>query len=535
MMLRKLDFLSPTITFYYKGFLSHSSIISGILSILSFILIIVTAGYFSLELIKKKDPKSYYFNRFTNDSGIIPINSSGLFHFISMSQDINGKIESGLDMRSFRVIGFQSFFFSYELDKNLTNLDHWLYGFCNNETDTKGIENLIEYEFFNKFACIRKYYNSSEHKYYDTGDPKFVWPTLEHGTYHPENKIYSIVLERCKQDTVSLILGNGSYCNSDEKTNEIMSQSGVRLYYIDNYIDVLNKNPIMKFFSKVENGLQLNKYPMNNVNFNPINVKTHNGLILDNIETEKSYAYERNDVYTYDNGESNYITLYTFWLKNNMNYYERSYKRIQDIISDIGGIYQFITIVATFINNFYNKYIVLNNIEELLYSSINLEKNNYKKMNDKYEKSRNKSENLEKNNINEIIKNSDISKLNKDKIKDKIHSIENDATNGKSNNNFIIELGKKNNGLRKKGIFENTKDIENNHKKINFWNYIVYKLYCGNKKNSYEVYDIFRKKIISEEHLINNHLNIYNLLKVNQKKKNFRRNSYRLKDLMKLI
>ena len=73
MFLRKLDFLSPTITFYYKGFLSHSSIISGILSILSFILIIVTAGYFSLELIEKKDPKSYYFNRFTNDSGIIPI------------------------------------------------------------------------------------------------------------------------------------------------------------------------------------------------------------------------------------------------------------------------------------------------------------------------------------------------------------------------------------------------------------------------------------------------------------------------------
>ena len=96
-------------------------------------------------------------------------------------------------------------------------------------------------------------------------------------------------------------------------------------------------------------------------------------------------------------------------------------------------------------------------------------------------------------------------------------------------------MGKKNNGLIKKGIFENTKDIENNHKKINFWNYIVYKLYCGNKKNSYEVYDIFRKKIVSEEHLINNHLNIYNLLKVNQKKKNFRRNSYRLKDLMKLI
>ena len=252
MMIRKLDFLSPTITFYYKGYLSHSSIISGILSILSFILIIVMAVYFSLELIEKKEPKSYYFNRFTNDSGIIPINSYGLFHFISMSQDQNGRIESGLDMRSFRVIGFQSFFALYEIERNISKFDHWLYGFCNNGTDTKGIEHLIDYEFFNKFACIRKYFNSSEQKYYDTKDPKFVWPTLEHGTYHLENKMYTIVLERCKEDTVSLILGEGSHCNSDEKTYEILSQSGVRLYYIDNYIDVLNKNPIIKFFNKIE-------------------------------------------------------------------------------------------------------------------------------------------------------------------------------------------------------------------------------------------------------------------------------------------
>ena len=535
MMIRKLDFLSPTITFYYKGYLSHSSIISGILSILSFILIIVMAVYFSLELIEKKEPKSYYFNRFTNDSGIIQINSSGLFHFISMSQDQNGKIESGLDMRSFRVIGFQSFFALYEIERNISKFDHWLYGFCNNGTDTKGIEHLIDYEFFNKFACIRKYFNSSEEKYYETDDPKFVWPTLEHGTYHLENKMYTIVLERCKEDTVSLILGEGSHCNSDEKTYEILSQSGVRLYYINNYIDVLKKNPILKFFNKIENGLQLNKYPMNNMNFNPTNVKTHNGLILDNIEIVESYGFERNDVYTYDNGESNFFSLYSFYLKNNMNFYERSYKRIQDIISDIGGIYQFVIIVSTFINSFYNKYIVINNIENLLYSSIDLEKNNNKKMNDKDKKSRNKSKNIEKNNINEIKKNSDSRKLNE--VKSKSFTKNNDITNSKSNNNFITEFGKKNSELKKIEMFENIKEklIENNHKKFNFWNFIVHKLSCGNKNKSYEIYDTFRKKIISEEHLIKNHLNIYNLLRVNKKKRDFHRNSYQLKDLMKLV
>ncbi len=70
---------------------------------------------------------------------------------------------------------------------------------------------------------------------------------------------------------------------------------------------------------------------------------------------------------------------------------------------------------------------------------------------------------------------------------------------------------------------------------INFWNFIVYKLSFGNKNNSFQKYEIFRKKIISEEHMIKNHLNVYNLLRVNEKKKNFRRNSYQLNDLIKLI
>jgi len=42
-------------------------------------------------------------------------------------------------------------------------------------------------------------------------------------------------------------------------------------------------------------------------------------------------------------------------------------------------------------------------------------------------------------------------------------------------------------------------------------------------------------KIISEEHLIKNHLNIYNLLRVIEKKRNNRRDSYELNDLIQII
>ena len=62
-----------------------------------------------------------------------------------------------------------------------------------------------------------------------------------------------------------------------------------------------------------------------------------------------------------------------------MNYYERSYKRIQDIITSIGGFYQVITIIAIFLNNFYHSFVVLSDTEILLHNSIVKEKTIFEK------------------------------------------------------------------------------------------------------------------------------------------------------------
>ena len=60
MFIKNLDYLSPPVTFYYYGSLSHSSIISGILSIISIIIIIIIVIYFSLDLIQRKSPNALY-------------------------------------------------------------------------------------------------------------------------------------------------------------------------------------------------------------------------------------------------------------------------------------------------------------------------------------------------------------------------------------------------------------------------------------------------------------------------------------------
>ena len=92
---------------------------------------------------------------------------------------------------------------------------------------------------------------------------------------------------------------------------------------------------------------------------------------------------QRNDT---NNNNNNYYMLYYLWLGNRMQDYIRTYRRIQDVMSDIGGIFQAMTLIAEIVNYLYNGYIVLYDTQELLSSyKISIKEN-------KNEKFRNESE-----------------------------------------------------------------------------------------------------------------------------------------------
>ena len=59
-------------------------------------------------------------------------------------------------------------------------------------------------------------------------------------------------------------------------------------------------------------------------------------------------------------------------------------------------------------------------------------------------------------------------------------------------------------------------------KEKNFCNFLLYKFSCRENDNIFQIYHDFRIKMISEEHLIKNHLDIYNLLRVTEKKENLK-------------
>lgn len=276
--------------------------------------------------------------------------------------------------------------------------------------------------------------------------------------------------------------------------------------------------------------MRKNFLSQNEMNFNPVLIRSHDGLVFDHITEDISYTFDRNDVYINGYEGINTYIGYCFFLKNTREYYERIYKRIQDLFSQIGGTFETIFMISNYLNYLYNYYIVLSDTEISLNASIHTEKVIHKNLlkkiskskinNIKMEKRERKKNNAERQNISQIRNNKldidDKDEKDMSKTAKNLTSIMKD--DGKS-----IEL--KNDNNKKINIISISKN--------NFCHFLLYKI-NSEKYNDFKYYENFRMKIMSEEHLIRNHLNIYHLLKVTEKKRH-KRYDYRFSGLLKFI
>ena len=467
MFLKEIDILSPEITLFYKGSLSHSSKTSGILTIITFIIIIYISLCYLLELLDRKNsfPNVSTSTLFTEDAGIIPINSSSFFHFISFVYDSHYPEKQYFDFTLLNIIGIDTYVQDYDINNNLTNYNHWLYGYCNNESDTKGISHLITQDYFKQSACIKKYFDSSTQKYYDIGEPNFKWPEMAHGTFNPHNKFYSVVLKKCDNYILNKVFTEEYNCQNENEIEKLFKFGLIHFNFIDHYVNILQyKDPNMKYFYRIENTLEKDNYSVNHLNFNPSIIKTYNGIVRNIYEKELSYIYDRNDVLIHTSNNDIYMA-YCLWLNNRVNYFERKYKRLQDVLSDIGGVAQSILSIAIFLNNFINKYIILLDIETLLNNSnISIKDlTNQKDLKLKKLKTRINKENTDfSSNKQKVEENNNISPETKDNIIDK--------------NNILTQKPNKENAIynyEKNYKFEDTNIVDNTGKDSETYNNII--------------------------------------------------------------
>jgi hypothetical protein len=107
MFISKFDLITPPIGLFFRGKGCHSSIISGIITLLAYLIIVYFAVRYTLEFIKKKKPTAYYVNRHIQDAGIFDINSTSFFHYLYLTTQRSREIFD-FDFDSLRIIGFNT-------------------------------------------------------------------------------------------------------------------------------------------------------------------------------------------------------------------------------------------------------------------------------------------------------------------------------------------------------------------------------------------------------------------------------------------
>ena len=372
-------------------------------------------------------------------------------------------------------------------------------------------------DYFTKSACIRKYYDSSSHNYYEVGDKNFRWPTLAHGTFNPQNQFYSLILIKCDQNILNNILDKGYTCKNDDEIETIVNKrGGIHFNFIDHYADILNyKEPIKKYINRIENTIDKDNYSINNINYNPILIKTQNGILFSHYEKKNSYYYDRNDVYIKLINDNIYMVYY-LWLKNYKNYYERVYKTMADVLSSIGGVSNAIIFIAKIINKVINQYTALKDIKSILNSSnLSIDEIDKSKKNIQLKNNANINlKNFENSSIKQNIEKADISSRTNLDIFDKNSSLDKEEKKEKQINNSINKNKDENVGKN----FNIGHKYNSQKEKIIFWKFLIYKCSCGKKNNSnLQYYENFREKIISVENLIQNSIKINDLLKLKEK------------------
>ena len=554
MIFKDFDFLSPSITLYFKGNSIHPTRFSGILTIVTFIIISAFGIYYAVEYVTKGDKKIYFFNRYVEDAGIFPLNSSSMFHFIRLVRTDNNQYEP-IDFRALRIFGIEETIDNYINDTNLENKEHWIYGPCNNDTDTKGISHLTTKENFIYSTCIKKYYSLEDKQYYDSSNQKFRWPIIKHGCSNPNRTFYGIIVEKCLNDS----LNDG--CYSIEKTNEYLKHYSIVFQIIDHYPEMVNyKTPFIKYFYLLANAIFADSFTINHYNFNPAISITHEGIFFDTGFEEKAYIFTQNEKATMEKESTEIVVGYYFWMQNTMQYYERSYKKFQDLLSDIGGLGSILINLALIINELASQYVILLDTEELIFNSdkINFSKGNQiqrpsilrvdeinypPKKNTRYIRERQKSSLSNILSKNEIFlnlkKNNDESKSdpikylfnkNKNINESKNSSMNMDNSKGKTERKFVfnrrgfykanlnnsnLENYKRTFSQLKTGRNENNDDTSKIIKKKNFtlFDYIFYLICLKTRNPKISYLEKFRTQVISEENIMQNHLDIYKLLK----------------------
>ena len=378
-------------------------------------------------------------------------------------------------------------------------------------------------------------------------------------------------MEKCNKDEAHIKSGYAD-CKTDEEINSLINIRSINLQLIDQYADVLNyENPFKKYFYTVTGSITKDNYGINHINFNPAIMVTHNGIFFDNVIEEPSYFFTQNQQQSFSEHTYGALNGFYFWMQNTLQYYERNYKRLQDILSDIGGISSIVLIVAEILNKLCSGFIILLDTEDLVLSSENknYNKNNlsrrptiFKRADNIFHPPKRQYSNYNNNNNNNndnneqqlssnyqrlmkdgldvyqnsneekqmsfknlyLKRNKNLNNYNLDKKDDETQISQKKDRKPirggrpvikRNNNNNIKPYRERNdkNTINKFVTEKGEEHIKIEKQNFSWFAYMKFFICCGRNSPKIQYYEELRNEIISEENILQYHLDIYKLLK----------------------
>ena len=197
MFFKQFDLISPDITLYFKGQEKHSSIISGIISLLIIILgsslgIIVAGDFFF-----KKNPSTYQNEKTVLDSGILYLSHNYFIHLLEIEESIN-RINYFYDNKLLSIIGIESNKSISYSSLSIEEIDHWIYERCDEyDFSNKYLFKNVEILNYSNYICIKKLFNATLNKTINQNDTQFRYPQIKHGEENELNSMYHIGIFKC--------------------------------------------------------------------------------------------------------------------------------------------------------------------------------------------------------------------------------------------------------------------------------------------------------------------------------------------------
>ena len=483
MFLENFDYTSPNLTFYYNSKRSQVSIFGGIITIISYTLCVLISCYFFSDVIFRKNPGIFFYNRVVTDAGIFPLNSKSMFHYVFIKNVDIDELGKYIQIISFRNL----YVTNYNKDGDRENYEHYIYDRCKIDLDDLSYNNIkddLNYTEYNLSFCLTSFYNKTTKKIISVKDNNFPIPSVAHGMSSSKGTYYGVFIQKCHN---SSIINNNS-CPSQIEIDNYTNNNNMSVgFSIINYEVIVEnyKKPFRLSMNKITNGILNDAFTVNHLNFQPLGVITHDGFFIDKKKEGNYYLYEQNEKNTLET-ETGILASFYIWMQNKKQIYERSYKKVQNVMGDIGGSIKIIITLASWINYLSYKHTVFLDINKVInlycyFNDQNLSnnKNHFISLNIK------NSAIYKNNNIMNIMENSNRSSdksnkinINKNYNKININNINNNNNNNINNNNSNNSKNKKkiinnNNSFNFSNLFFNSNEnIKSRNNKYNIKNYL---------------------------------------------------------------